>query len=159
MPGGGGGAPGIPGGGSGAPGGPGGGGGAPGGPGGGGGGPGIPGGGGGAPGGPGGGGGAPGIPGGGGGTPGIPGGGGGAPGTPPNIMGGGLSISSSSASVRSVKSRLLTFSALSGISVGAYAHSRSGLLSSTGVSATVGCAIVSITGSGWGSYINHNFYM
>ena len=144
MPGGGGGAPGMPGGGGGAPGGPGGGGGAPGGPGGGGGG-------GGAPGGPGGGGGAPGIPGGGGGTPGIPGGGGGAPGIPPKAMGGGLSISSSSTSVRSVKSRLLTFNALSGISVGAYAHSRSGLLSSSGVSVAVGSATVSITGSGCGS--------
>ena len=138
MPGGGGGAPGMPGGGGGAPGGPGGGGGAPGGAGGGGG----------APGGPGGGGGAPGMPGGGGGTPGIPGGGGGAPGIPPNIMGGGLSISSSSTSVRSVKSRLLTFNALSGISVGAYAHARSALRSSTGVSPTVGCATVSTTGSG-----------
>ena len=82
------------------PGGGGGGGGAPGGPGGGGG----QGGGGGAPGGGGGGGGAPGIPGGGGGgggTPGRPGGGGG---WDPNCMGGALRKSSSSLSVKSVKS-------------------------------------------------------
>ena len=134
--------PGSPGGGGGPP--PGGSG-APGGGGGGGGPPGSGGGGGGAPGNPikgGGAGGPPGNGGGGGGAPGTPGGGGGAPGGPPKD--GALKQSSSSSSVRSVKSRLLTLSARRGMSVGAYAHSRSGLLSSTGVS-RVGSATVSGT--------------
>lgn len=129
--------PGAPGGG-GAPGGPGGGGGAPGGPGGGGG---APGGGGGAPGGPGGGGGAP---GGGGGAPGMPGGGGGTP-----AITGGFSKSSSSLSVRSVKSWLLTLRDRRGISVGAYAHSKSALRSSVGVSSATasGSEIMRLLGS------------
>ena len=104
---------------------------------GGGGGAGAPGGGGGAGGPPGGGGGAGGLPGnggGGGGAPGRPGGGGGTPPAPNDGAGGGLRQSTSSLLVRSVKSKLLTFSALRGISVGAYAHSRSGLRSSTGLS-------------------------
>ena len=95
------------------------------------------GGGGGAPGGP------PGRGGGGGGPPGSPGGGGG----PPNEMGGALKQSSSSLSMRSVKSWPLTLSCLRGIFVGAYAHSRSALLSSTGIS-VVGSATVSGTFSG-----------
>ena len=106
-------------------------------PGGGGGAGGPPGGGGGAGGPPGGGGGAGGPPGnggGGGGAPGRPGGGGGTPPAPNDGAGGGLRQSTSSVLVRSVKSKLLTFSALRGISVGAYAHSRSGLRSSTGLS-------------------------
>ncbi len=111
---------------------------------------------GGAPGGPGGGGGgggAPGgkggAPGGGGGAPGTPGGGGGAP-TPKTAR--GFKKSSSSCSVRSVKSWLLTLSGRKGISVGAYAHSKSALRSSTGVSdvtfaVTSGSLTISVLGS------------
>ena len=122
---------------------------------GGGGGPGSPGGGGGAPGIPGGGGGAPGIPGGGGGAPGTPGGGGGAPGIPggvgiPVVTMIGFRTSSSSLSVRSVKSWLFTLRARSGTSVGAYAHSMSALRSSvggSGASTTSGSDIASVVDS------------